>query len=269
MRRGKSGCSRIREVRLRLCASMAGGLIVAMLASGAATAGDLPRGYVYLRKFDVSILQEIRYASPENFLGRVVAGYEAAECILTSGTAAALVRAQRALKEQGFTLKVFDCYRPTIAVTDFIAWSQNATEPGNPFFFPTKHKQALFVAGYLSKVSAHSKGNTVDVAIANIGDSAAVPNARATPKGACTAAGVNAFDGTLDFGTSYDCLNEASATSSTRVSAEARNNRRLLERTMRLAGFRNYAREWWHFEFAAESHLPRQSFPITALTAWE
>lgn len=251
-------------MRLGSCPRMAGGLIFAMLGSGAVIAGDLPRGYVYLRKSDASILQEIRYASRENFVGRIVLGYEAAECILTSGTATALVRAQQALKEQGLTLKVFDCYRPTIAVTDFIAWSRNAIEPGNPFFFPTKHEQALFVGRYLSKVPAHSKGNTVDVAIANIGNSATVLTARATPISACTAAGVNEFDGTLDFGTSYDCLNEASATSSARVSARARDNRRLLERTMRLAGFRNYASEWWHFEFAAESYLPRQSFPITA-----
>jgi zinc D-Ala-D-Ala dipeptidase len=257
------------EVKQRWCASAANGLIVAMLASGAATAGNLPRGYVYLRNVDASILQEIRYASPENFVGRIVDGYGAAECILSSSTAAALVRAQQALKVQGLTLKVFDCYRPATAVTDFIAWSQNASEPGNPFFFPTKRKQALFAAGYLSKVSAHSKGNTVDVAIARIGASAAVPTAGATPEGACTAAGVNAFDGTLDFGTSYDCLNEASATNSARVNAEARDNRRLLERTMRQAGFRNYAREWWHFEYAAESYLPRRSFAITAPAARE
>ena len=256
-------------MKWRLCAGTAAGLIGAVLAAGAAAAGDLPRGYVYLRDADASIVQEIRYASAENFIGRVVAGYEAAECILAGGTAAALVRAQQVLKQQGLTLKVFDCYRPAVAVEDFIAWSENTREPGKPFFFPTTDKQALFAAGYLSKVSAHSKGNTVDVGIARLGESAWRPRPRATPDGVCTAAGVNAFDGTLDFGTSYDCLDAASATHSARVSAEARSNRRFLERTMRLAGFRNYPREWWHFEFAAEAHLPRQSFPIKARPARE
>src|SRR5262249_16207215 len=47
----------------------------------------LPRGLVYLRDVAPEIQQDIRYASSRNFTGRPVAGYEAAECVLTRPTA--------------------------------------------------------------------------------------------------------------------------------------------------------------------------------------
>ena len=51
-------------------------------ASAAAQSQKLPAGFVYLRDIDPTIIQDIRYAGANNFTGRKLRGYEAAECIV-------------------------------------------------------------------------------------------------------------------------------------------------------------------------------------------
>jgi D-alanyl-D-alanine dipeptidase len=51
--------------------------IVAITITSAAHAQSLPGGFVYLRDVDPSIIQDIRYASSNNFVGRPLAGYGA------------------------------------------------------------------------------------------------------------------------------------------------------------------------------------------------
>jgi D-alanyl-D-alanine dipeptidase len=54
----------------------------------------LPPGFVYLRDVDSSIHQDIRYATGDNFTGRPLAGYGAAECILRSSVCKPISRAK-------------------------------------------------------------------------------------------------------------------------------------------------------------------------------
>jgi hypothetical protein len=89
-----------------------------ILASGPARA-ELPAGFVYLSDVDTGIVQDMRYAGSHNFVGRPIAGYQAAECILTQATARALAKAQAQLSAQELSLMVWDCYRPKRAVADF------------------------------------------------------------------------------------------------------------------------------------------------------
>ena len=86
------------------------------MAHGAAAQRASPSGFVYLRDVEPSIAQDIRYAGSDNFVGRPLPGYDAAECILRQEVAAALKRVQAALRAGGLSLKVYDCYRPTRAV---------------------------------------------------------------------------------------------------------------------------------------------------------
>ncbi len=53
---------------------------------------------------------DIRYATPDNFLGRAV--YTAARCYLVTDAAQRLSAADMALRTEGFRLIVWDCYRP-------------------------------------------------------------------------------------------------------------------------------------------------------------
>lgn len=53
---------------------------------------------------------DIRYATDDNFLGRAV--YDAARCLLVPDAAERLLAAEHALRERGYRLVVWDCYRP-------------------------------------------------------------------------------------------------------------------------------------------------------------
>ena len=90
-------------------------------------AGQIPNEFVYLRDVDPTILQEIRYASYHNFVGRPINSYfglyyysntfltlfVAPECILTKPAARNLSLVQQELMSMNppYTLKVYDCYR--------------------------------------------------------------------------------------------------------------------------------------------------------------
>jgi zinc D-Ala-D-Ala dipeptidase len=215
-------------------------------------ASSLPHGFVYLRAIDPGIVQDIRYAGSHNFVGRPIKGYLAPECILTEPAAWALKGVQTKLAAKGLSLIVWDCYRPKRAVDDFLRWSRDpAHAEMKAEFYPRTEKQDLF-AGYLAVRSAHSRGSTVDLGIVPSGY--AMPAlSGAAPLKPCTAPKGERFeDGTIDFGTGYDCLDVLASTSNSRVGAVALGNRQLLKAAMRDAGFRPYLREWWHFEFANE-----------------
>ena len=62
----RQGCGK----RMALAAIFAAGC----LASAAAQAPKLPAGFVYLRDIDPTIIQDMRYAGANNFVGRPLAG---------------------------------------------------------------------------------------------------------------------------------------------------------------------------------------------------
>src|ERR1700674_1634584 len=100
-------------------------LIIMMLPAPALAGSALPKGMVYLRDVDPTIVQDIRYAGSHNFVGRPIRGYLAAECILSARAARALATVQRMLADEKLSLIVWDCYRPTRAVADFLQWSKD------------------------------------------------------------------------------------------------------------------------------------------------
>jgi D-alanyl-D-alanine dipeptidase len=139
-------------------------LILMTLPVPALAATALPRGFVYLRDTDPTIVQDIRYAGSHNFVGRPIAGYRAAECILSDRAATALKTVQGVLAANKLSLIVWDCYRPRRAVDDFLRWSRDPTHTEmKAEFYPRTDKQKLFAHGYLATRSAHSRGSTVDL----------------------------------------------------------------------------------------------------------
>ncbi|MBN9070294.1 MAG: M15 family metallopeptidase [Rhizobiales bacterium] len=220
-------------------------------ASETVHAADLPAGFVRLSDIDPSIRQDIRYAGSDNFLGRPVAGYGAPRCILTRQAAEALAAVQAALKAEGRTLVVFDCYRPRRAVLDMLSWARQGTA-ADPQWHPGVRRDRLVAEGYIAGRSAHSRGSTVDLAIAPLDEKGAAPDPACGTRGART----------LDFGTGFDCFAPESATASQAVPPAARRNRRDLTALMKKAGFRNYAREWWHFGLVGEPFRKAFDFPV-------
>jgi D-alanyl-D-alanine dipeptidase len=77
-----------------------------------------------------------------------------------------LKKVQEAVSRDGYTLVIYDAYRPRKAVKDFITWGKNQGEvPMKPLFYPTLERSETFKQGYISPHSAHSRGSTVDLTL--------------------------------------------------------------------------------------------------------
>ena len=226
----------------------------------------LPAGFVYLRDVDPTIVQDIRYAGFDNFVGRPIAGYEAAECILKREVAAALAHVQAELRQSRLGLKVYDCYRPERSVRAMVQWTRDGRPDAvDKRFFPRFDKRALFALGYLAASSRHSAGTAVDVTLIEPSRGAAAAFDRNARYGPCTApAAQRSPDNSVDMGTGYDCLDVNSHTASAAVGVEQQRWRTLLVTVMRRHGFRNYYREWWHFSYAVAGPSLHYDFPIQA-----
>src|ERR1700754_4929431 len=108
-----------RKMPIRTCVALM--TLLPPVAAGASSA--LPKGFVYLREVEPTIVKDIRYAGSHNFVGRPIKGSLAAECILSGLAARALKAVQGKLAAKNLSLIVWDCYRPKRAVDDFLRWS--------------------------------------------------------------------------------------------------------------------------------------------------
>jgi zinc D-Ala-D-Ala dipeptidase len=244
--------------RIRTCTAV----LFALLAQNGWSQEVLPPRFVHLREVAPSIHQDIRYASPFNFTGQIVSGYDRAECILWDLAAKALARAQKRLLTEGLELKVYDCYRPSRAVRAFVEWSKASGGDAMKFiFYPALDKSKLFSIGYIALHSKHSTGIAVDVGLERVGEHNISPQRvgehNISPpyvRGRCDGPFEQRVrESSLDLGTAYDCFSDRSATASPNISATARENRDRLRLALEAEGFRNYSREWWHYELVARS----------------
>ena len=230
--------------------------MVGAVATAPAALADTkaPAAFVDLRSVDATILRDIRYRSDHNFIGRPIVGYREPLCILTRPAAEALSRAQSSLLGRGYTLKVYDCYRPQRAVDDFARWAER---PGDQRmkeeFYPRVDKGVLFDQGYIAFRSGHSRGSTLDLTIVKL---PAAPQRRfipGEPLVSCFAPYEQRFpDNTVDMGTGYDCFDTLANTLDPRIQGVPRANRLLLKNTLEAEGFENYAAEWWHYTYKPE-----------------
>jgi D-alanyl-D-alanine dipeptidase len=218
-------------------------------------------GFVPLADVDATILQDMRYATKYNFVGRRIDGYRDPACILHRRAARALRRAQKRVNEQGYTLKVYDCYRPQRAVDHFVRWSENGNQRMKREFYPRVDKARVFDLGYVARRSGHSRGSTVDLTLVKLpADEQPRWSREEFGLVSCTAPRKRRFpDNSVNMGTSYDCFDTRSHT----FSGRARENRLLLRRTMDRAGFEPYDNEWWHFTLRDERYPDRYfDFPV-------
>ncbi|MFI5803853.1 M15 family metallopeptidase [Streptomyces sp. NPDC051561] len=228
-------------------------------APGGTVSPEAPRGFVALRDVDPTILQDMRYATAHNFMGERVEGYREPVCILTRPAAQALRKAQRGLLRSGYTLKVYDCYRPQRAVDHFVRWAKDLGDTRmKGEFYPRVDKSRLFADGYIAEKSGHSRGSTVDLTIVRLPARPTrpyVPGERLVP---CFAPPGERFrDNSVDMGTGYDCFDTLSHTDDPRIQGAQRAHRQLLKNTLAAQGFTNLPEEWWHF-----THKP-ELFPDT------
>lgn len=217
---------------------------------------DAPADFVALQDVDPSILQEMRYFSAHNFTGDPVDGYRSPTCILTRQAADALHRAQQDFLERGYSLKVYDCYRPQRAVNDFVAWARDlADQRMKQEFYPRVDKSVLFADGYIAEKSGHSRGSTVDLTLVALPPAAEAPYTAGQPLVDCTAPqDVRFSDNSIDMGTGFDCFDTLAHTLDPRVGGDELKNRLLLTEGLEHQGFVNYDQEWWHFTYQPEPY---------------
>lgn len=238
-------------------------ILLGSLGMSAAVAQPLPADFVYLRDVDPTIVQDMRYATANNFVGRVLSGYEAGECIVTRGVGAALKRAQQDLKPRGLSLKMYDCYRPQRAVDDMYAWAQDGREiPAQRRYNPKMRKADLFRLGYIAKHSGHSTGKAVDLTLVQLPEPKAAPFDPKAGYADCTGSqNLRAPDSSVDMGTGYDCSDEKAHTGSKAITAQQRKWRETLVGAMAKQGFVNLHLEWWHFSLPGSGNTVFD-FPI-------
>ncbi|WP_461144890.1 M15 family metallopeptidase [Salinifilum aidingensis] len=213
-----------------------------------------PEEFVALRDVAPTILEEIRYAGHHNFVGHPIRGYRQPMCLLTRPAAEALHAAQRKLLRKGYTLKVYDCFRPQRAVDQFVSWAERLGDQRmKEEFYPRTDKSTLFEDGYIAERSGHSRGSTVDLTLVELPAAPQRPYIPGEPLKPCYAPEHERFDdNSVDMGTGFDCFDPLAHTDDPRVTDEARHNRDLLRSTLAAVGMENYPNEWWHFTLSAE-----------------
>ena len=190
------------------------------------------RGLVDISVLDSTIRVHLVYATPDNFMRETVyTGITRAW--LHSDAAQKLVTAQRLLKKEhpDLTLVVYDAARPMsvqrkmwrlVRGTDKVNYVSNPSNGGG----------------------LHNYGMAVDVTIL---DPAGEPLPMGTP-----------FD---FFGEEAHTNNEEALLASGKITRKEFDNRRLLRRIMKSAGFRTIPYEWWHFNACSRAEA-RQSYPV-------
>jgi D-alanyl-D-alanine dipeptidase len=239
-------------------------LAIAAFVSPAA-AQPLPGGFVFLRDIDPTIVQDIRYAGSNNFVGRPLGGYEAAECVVKRDVGLALKTVQQELAAQKLLLKMLDCYRPARAVADMVAWAQNGKETAaERRYNPAFSKADLFRLGYIARHSGHSTGAAIDLTLVDLtADHSPLFDASKAYADCTAPANARAPEGSVDMGTGYDCSDVRAHTAARSVTPAQRRWRNLLVAAMARQGFVNYAKEWWHFSLP-DAVGPAYDFPISA-----
>jgi D-alanyl-D-alanine dipeptidase len=228
---------------------------------------QLPPGFVYLASVDPSIQQQLRYCSTENFIGTVIDGYLAPKAIMTLEAATALSKVQQELLTEGFSLVVYDSYRPQKAVDHFGRWSRDAADQAKRAeYYPSIDKKDVFDLGYVAARSGHSRGSTVDLTIIRLDAALTRPALERRRLADGTTIGVLA-DGTVDMGSGFDlfsdishhcCATPADNTTDTTtdrpppITAEQAANRQFLLRKMDAQGFQMLPSEWWHYSLRGE-----------------
>ena len=199
--------------------------------------------FVLLSEAVPDAILEIRYYSTYNFVGDRIDGYEEPLAFLTKEAAAALKAASDELVSKGYRLKIFDAYRPQMAVTHFMNWALDADDTRmKEYFYPELEKNVLFPQGYIAEHSGHSRGSTVDLTL---------------------------FDMTtekeVDMGGTFDYFGELSHPDYKKITKEQYANRMLLREVMLKHGFKPLVEEWWHFTLENEPYPDTYfTFPITS-----
>jgi len=112
--------------------------------------GFCQKSLVAIESLSTEFEFEIRYATPQNFMGETL--YPCAKCVLQPEVAKALTLANDYFCEKGYKIKIYDCYRPLDIQK--MMWK--------------KVPNAAYVANPYGRGSIHNKGAAVDITLVTL-----------------------------------------------------------------------------------------------------
>ncbi|MBO4537109.1 MAG: M15 family metallopeptidase [Bacteroidales bacterium] len=213
-------------------------------SEGRSLGPDDPSGFVVLTDVVPDVILEIRYFSTFNFVGTRVDGYEEPVALSTREAAQALKAVSDEAMSLGYRLKIWDTYRPQMAVDHFCRWGENVGDTlTKRYFYPYLDKDVVFEKGYIARRSGHSRGSVVDLTLVDMKSGR-----------------------DIDMGYGFDWFGEESHPDYKGITEQQYRNRMLLRELMLRHGFRPISEEWWHFVLKDEPYPDTYfTFPVRKL----
>ena len=176
----------------------------------AALKPDDPKRLLELVKLDPAIRLDMRYATSNNFTGRVL--YDEARAFLAAPAAQAVARASKMAQSDGFGLTIYDAYRPW-RITKKL-WDATPVGPKKEYVANPK------------RGSKHNRGCAVDLTLYDLQTGQLV-----------------------EMPSEFDDFSEKAHRDYMGASAAAIANRARLASYLEAEGFVGLSNEWWHFDF--------------------
>ncbi|HRR77494.1 MAG TPA: M15 family metallopeptidase [Ruminococcus sp.] len=160
---------------------------------------------VNMKDYIPGLYVDLRYAGTNNFTKKKI--YDSDEAVLCYATIKKLIKVQEELNAKGFSLLIWDAYRPFSAQEKL--W-EVCPDP-------------IFVADPALGIASHNCGNTVDIGLVSVDGKP------------------------VDLPTDFDNFTELANRDNTDIPEKAAENAKLLEDIMVANGFEPYWNEWWHY----------------------
>ncbi len=187
---------------------------------------DDPKRLIELVTLDPAIKLDMRYATANNFTGRVL--YDEARAFLAAPAAQAVARASKAAQADGFGLTIYDAYRPW-RITKKL-WDATPVGPKKEYVANPK------------RGSKHNRGCAVDLTLHDLRTGQLV-----------------------EMPTEFDDFSEKAHRDYMGATPAALANRARLQRYLEAEGFVGLSNEWWHFDFTGWEQFPVMDIPFNKI----
>ena len=192
----------------------------------AALTPDDPKRLLELIKLDPAIRLDMRYATANNFTGRIL--YDEARAFLAAPAALAVARASKMAQADGFGLTIYDAYRPW-RITKKL-WDATPIGPKKEYVANPK------------RGSKHNRGCAVDLTLHDLQTGQLV-----------------------EMPTEFDDFSEKAHRNYMGASAAAIANRARLAGYLEAEDFVGLSNEWWHFDFTGWEQFPVMDIPFNKI----